>query len=174
MFSNSIVALEDHLKVINDLHSELSLKLSTYIPYQNPTSFPTSPSPQSLLNSHKTNWLSILNSQIRHINTSLKSLSALHSSSSQPFYEEAKLSEDMSRTPLGDIEKVIEGAQGMMEKVIERLAEAVREIGEDRRLNREDEKHGEVGEERVGIEKLAINTVEVKQTLEKDFDKIEW
>jgi hypothetical protein len=174
MSSNSIVIPEDHLKVINDLHSQLSLKLSTYTPIQNLTSSPISPSPQNPLNSHKSNWLSILDSQISHLNISLKSLSSLHSSSSQPYYKGAKLSEDMLRTPLGEIENVIERTQGMMEKVIERLTEAVREVNGERRLNREEEKHGKIGEERVEIEEMAINTVETKEALEKYFDKIEW
>jgi seryl-tRNA synthetase len=162
--------------VINDLHSQLSLKLSTYTPYQNLTSSPISPSPQNLLNSHKTNWLSTLDSQIRHLNTSLKSLSALHSSSSQPFYDEAELPEEMLRAPLKQMENVVEGAHELMKEVIERLTDTVGEIDglQKEKSNRERKKHKNIEVETVEIEQMVISTVEAKEALEKDFDKIEW
>jgi hypothetical protein len=162
--------------VINDLHSQLSFKLSTFTPYQNPASSPTSPSSQSLLETHKSNWLSTLDSQILHLNTSLKSLSALHSSSSQPFYDEAELPDEMLRVPLKQMENVVEGAHELMNEVIERLTDTVGEVDglQKEKSNRERKKHENAEVESVEIEQMLINTVETKETLEKDFDKIEW
>jgi hypothetical protein len=82
----------------------------------------------------------------------------------------------MLRAPLEQMENVVEGAQKLMKKVIERLTDTVSEVDglQKRKSNREIEKYENAEVKKVEIEQMVINTVENKEALEKNFDKIEW
>jgi hypothetical protein len=82
----------------------------------------------------------------------------------------------MLRAPLKQMENVVEGAHELMNEVIERLTDTVGEVDglQKRKSNREIEKYENAEVKKVEIEQMVVNTVEDKEALEKDFDKIEW